>query len=91
MGFRQAYGAKPTTLDERWLVTFAQRFATAGLQHLGIGGCQEYVASGRCIGRLENTLHEVGHHKGQLHATQVVIKGRRGQTRLNKGFQAGFS
>ena len=90
MGFRQAHGAKPTTIDERRQVTLAQSFATAGLQHVGIGGCQEYLASGQCIGRLENTLHEVGQHKGQVHATQVVIKGRRGQTLLNKGFQAGF-
>ena len=90
MGLRQTHGAKPTTLDERRQVTLAQRFATTGLQHVGIGGRQEYVASGRCIGRLKNTLHKVGHHDGQLHATEVVIKGRRGQARLNKSFQASF-
>ena len=90
MGLRQAHGAKPTTFDERRQVTLAQRFAAAGLQHVGIRGGQEYVASSRRIGRLKDTLHEIGDHDGQLHAAKIVIKSRCRQTGLNKSFQASF-
>ena len=90
MGLRQAHGAKPTPLYERRQITLAQGFAAAGLQHVRIRGGQEYVASRRRIGRLKDTLHEVSDHHGQLHAAQSMIKGRRGQPGLNKGFQANF-
>ena len=90
MGLRQAHGAKPTPLYERRQVTLAQGFAAASLQHVRIRGGQEYVASRRRIGRLKDTLHEVGDHHGQLHAAKIMIKSRRGQTRLNEGFQASF-
>ena len=90
MRFRQAHGAKPTTLDKRRQVTLAQCFATAGLQRVGFGACREYLASGRCIGRLKNSLHKVSRYNGQLHATQPVLRGGVTQTRLKKGFQASF-
>ena len=86
MGFGQTYGAKPAALHKGWKVPLPQRFATAGLQHAGIGGCQEYVASSRGIGSLKDTLHEIGNHNGQLHAVKIVIKIRCRQTGLNKSF-----
>ncbi|GIR69035.1 MAG: hypothetical protein CM15mP74_02860 [Halieaceae bacterium] len=76
---------RPSTRAEG---TAPQRLAAAGLQHAGIRGCQEDVASSRRIGRLKDTLHEVGNHDGQLHAAKIMIKRRRGQTGLNEGFQA---
>ena len=57
---------------------------------MGIGGCQEDIGNSWRIGRLKHTLHEIGDHDRQLHATEFMIKCRSGQTCLNKGLQTGL-